>query len=536
MNNRKPSPQHTSIVFELLITFIVFCLLLVTSLQSNLQAQSGLFSDEISVEIDLSRSIISNNEIITISYIVQNHTDEDLDFFSIKSSIYRFGQIEDRHFLNFSNLGNNVKRYELKAGETKILTAERFIEFIPGAAWVVDVGVHASTQGESIIAGDGQMIYAFGINMDIDAGSECIGISELREIQLVTRLLIDEDAAKDPGVTIITVGGIDIEIELPETQWEARNLMISCSDLNSNVEFDPFDLPMGVELEILCDQDNEDQGRNTDNVLDECEPIETFRDLCTELGEDDVLCDFPEWVFCYDLRIDDGFTEDTYTIDATDDYEVWQAIENPPGSGMFDDFEDVTDQVGSGNSDQVILNVKTVLPVELLSFELEHQNQHVLIKWKTTNEIDNSHYILKRRLENGRFEFLADITSKANSDNIQTYHYQDQLIKNTDVYYELTQVDFNGTINHLGVRHIKIVSVESRLEVFPNPASDFLNFENEFANHKYTITNIFSQKIEESIINNSSIIVNHLDEGVYILNITDLNNEVEYSTSFIIAR
>ena len=97
--------------------------------------------------------------------------------------------------------------------------------------------------------------------------------------------MIDEDAAKNPGTTIITVNGIEIEIVLPASRWEARDLIISVSDLNGNVDFDPFDPPAGFELINFSEQGGMDSGRNSMNVLDECEPIETVRAPCSVMGE-----------------------------------------------------------------------------------------------------------------------------------------------------------------------------------------------------------------------------------------------------------
>lgn len=58
------------------------------------------------------------------------------------------------------------------------------------------------------------------------------------------------------------------------------------------------------------------------------------------------------------------------------------------------------------------------------------------------------------------------------------------------------------------------------IKVYPNPAEDYLYFDNKIEEYHYTITNIIGQKLKEGYSNTSSLYIGDLLEQVYMLNIT----------------
>jgi len=181
------------------------------------------------------------------------------------------------------------------------------------------------------------------INMDVNINAD---VTDTAYIELVTRLLIDEDASVNPGTTTIVVGGIPITIQLPKSRWEARDIALTVDGINNGLPFDPFDPPDGIEFEIFCDQ-GEDDGRVIGGILDELEPVNTVRFPCDSVGQDDIICEFPDWMFCYILSGDDV----PNVICASDNFSIWKAEESKAGSGMYKPFVDITSAVDSGGQD-----------------------------------------------------------------------------------------------------------------------------------------------------------------------------------------
>lgn len=87
----------------------------------------------------------------------------------------------------------------------------------------------------------------------------------------------------------------------------------------------------------------------------------------------------------------------------------------------------------------------TTLPVSLTSFTGENTASGIRLNWKTASEQNNSHFELLRAGEDKNFKFVSRINGKGNSDAIQNYSFNDESPLNGNNYYQLKQVDFDGT-------------------------------------------------------------------------------------------
>ncbi|MGK9477329.1 hypothetical protein [Melioribacter sp. OK-6-Me] len=82
-------------------------------------------------------------------------------------------------------------------------------------------------------------------------------------------------------------------------------------------------------------------------------------------------------------------------------------------------------------------------PTTILEFKAESQDNNVLITWKTSSEVNLSHFEIERRTVSGQFMFLARVEPEPD----KSYEYIDQTaFKSTDaVYaYRLKIVDKDG--------------------------------------------------------------------------------------------
>jgi len=290
----------------------------------GLNAQKLIFDVQITDEY-----IESGTTELDLNYTLSNPTTESFSEINFASDIYNWRTNELIADLSqaMSEVDPNNNGI-LDAGETWELNLYQTLEAEIANTFVINGAVSAVDMfGNVEMEADAELLKAYGVNMDVNIEQECVEPGEKIDITLSTRLLIDEDAAKNPGTTTIIVGGVPITIELPASQWEARDLMITATELNGGLAFDPFNPPAGIELTQFCEQGGADAGRNENNILDECEPIETVRAPCVDFGEDDVLCEFPDWVFCYCITIPEDYAGETFVVEATDDFTIWKADE-----------------------------------------------------------------------------------------------------------------------------------------------------------------------------------------------------------------
>ncbi|MDX5421899.1 MAG: T9SS type A sorting domain-containing protein [Hymenobacteraceae bacterium] len=115
------------------------------------------------------------------------------------------------------------------------------------------------------------------------------------------------------------------------------------------------------------------------------------------------------------------------------------------------------------------------LPVELISFKAETQQNSIQLKWKTASETDNSHFEVEvsQDVKSG-FAKVGEVKSKVTNSVVTTaYTYTHNYSGNAaTLYYRLKQVDLDGTY-----AYSKVVSVEpvvkpvqqEMIVVAPNP-------------------------------------------------------------------
>ena len=183
---------------------------------------------------------------------------------------------------------------------------------------------------------------------------------------MVTRLKIDEELAKEPGTTLIMVGDTTIEVPLPKSRWEARDIHLKIMGMAADTFFPATDIPTELLLEAFCDQNFMDSGRNLDGILDECESIETITPGC-DSSSTEGFCKFPEWVFCLRVPIPLDYEDDYLEVIAYDSMTIWKADEFPPGSDMYNDFENLSDIV-----DEVEMDLDSVM---IISVNTDDSNQ-----------------------------------------------------------------------------------------------------------------------------------------------------------------
>ena len=113
-------------------------------------------------------------------------------------------------------------------------------------------------------------------------------------------------------------------------------------------------------------------------------------------------------------------------------------------------------------------DVGTPLPVELLSFETECDDNNVALNWVTASEINNDYFTIERSTDAVNFETAGTVSGNGNNSN---YTWTDDNSINGTAYYRLKQTDFNGTFEYHGVRAVTCEQ-KSNVSIYPNPATN----------------------------------------------------------------
>jgi hypothetical protein len=85
-----------------------------------------------------------------------------------------------------------------------------------------------------------------------------------------------------------------------------------------------------------------------------------------------------------------------------------------------------------------------LLPVDLLSFEAECQDNGVELTWVTASEENNDYFILEKSQDTQDYEEIAQVMGSGTATIMNEYGHFDYASVDNQLYYRLSQVDFDG--------------------------------------------------------------------------------------------
>jgi hypothetical protein len=118
----------------------------------------------------------------------------------------------------------------------------------------------------------------------------------------------------------------------------------------------------------------------------------------------------------------------------------------------------------------------TPLPLELMSFNANLQQNSVLLDWQTAQEVNIASFRVLRSLNGTDWSELA--TQKAGALN-GLYQYQDQHPISGTNYYRLQIMELDGTFSYAPTQLIRYQwSSAGQIELYPNPANESVYIQN----------------------------------------------------------
>jgi hypothetical protein len=110
-----------------------------------------------------------------------------------------------------------------------------------------------------------------------------------------------------------------------------------------------------------------------------------------------------------------------------------------------------------------------VLPVLLKHHQISQFNNKVLIQWSTWSELNNSHFIISKSLNNNDFFPIGTVEEAGNSNSVNEYEFIDETVTKGNVFYKIEQIDFDGT-RQVVFKGVTNVAETNDFKIFPNVA------------------------------------------------------------------
>ncbi|NOT38158.1 MAG: T9SS type A sorting domain-containing protein [Saprospiraceae bacterium] len=125
--------------------------------------------------------------------------------------------------------------------------------------------------------------------------------------------------------------------------------------------------------------------------------------------------------------------------------------------------------------------VNQALPLEWLGIEVQNVKSFNLLEWETGSEINNSHFVIERRLESEKdFTIVGRVEASRSATNSHQYSYEDYNIgKAGRYYYRVKQIDHDGWFTYSKMVSILLTKESSQLtmNIYPNPVDKELTID-----------------------------------------------------------
>jgi len=202
------------------------------------------------------------------------------------------------------------------------------------------------------------------------------------------------------------------------------------------------------------------------------------------------------------------------------------------GGGVVDD---PCDYRAFSETEEYELVVTNLLPVSIIDFNAQLQEEQVVLDWSTETEINNDYFVVERSLDGSNFERIGKVKGAGSINTPQTYELIDPNPANGTNYYRLVQFDYNGSFEMLE----RVIAVDYNPEqqvvsVQPNPSQGNhiqLVYESKHSgNLEVQIFDITGKLLMDFDFNTSAkrdifdISLSNISKGVYVIKTTGGGN------------
>ena len=170
-----------------------------------------------------------------------------------------------------------------------------------------------------------------------------------------------------------------------------------------------------------------------------------------------------------------------------------------------------------------------LLPVSLISFNVQGFKTFNNINWLTATEINTSHFNIQRSTDGISFITIGSVNAKGAS----TYTFNDPLTihdsRLTKLYYRLEIVDIDGSKTYSEIRSVSLTTDASGFTITPNPAKDIVYIAGK-AMQQITIMDNAGRVVVNKHVNNidnTSINIANLAKGVYFISVKDSEGKIQ---------
>ena len=174
------------------------------------------------------------------------------------------------------------------------------------------------------------------------------------------------------------------------------------------------------------------------------------------------------------------------------------------------------------------------LPIELISFSADPEQQSVVCRWTTASETNNDYFEIQRSDNGIDFKTIGTIKGfgAGTSTSNRSYKFIDEEPCHSLRYYRLNQIDIDTRNSISDIIAVNCKNTDETISLYPNPASESITYQfyqNNDEQLEVKILDITGREIKNEIVsslkgfNTTTTTISELSAGVYYLQIRSLN-------------
>jgi hypothetical protein len=208
-----------------------------------------------------------------------------------------------------------------------------------------------------------------------------------------------------------------------------------------------------------------------------------------------------------------GTTLGSSTLNTSTNEIVWSGVTG------FSDFAGF----GQGNG--------SPLPVELVSFTANCEEEGVQLSWQTASEFNASHFNVEKSKDGLHWDEIGQVNAAGNSNSLLNYGYFDRNETSGISYYRLIQIDIDGTEKEYAPIMTNCSSGAPKTWMsYPNPSEEgfqvVCNYEDLLGEARLTITDASGKIVRQQTVDmkegiNVFMVNKLLMPGIYFIQLTN---------------
>ncbi len=171
--------------------------------------------------------------------------------------------------------------------------------------------------------------------------------------------------------------------------------------------------------------------------------------------------------------------------------------------------------------DNFVFGKTSALPIELANFSVKNiEEEKSLLNWSTYSENKNDFFEILKGNQSGEWKSIGKVSGQGNSQQLTTYQFIDQAPFNGFNYYQLRQVDLDGTYSLSTIRST-FFDKNKILSIFPNPTSNSIFLKNH-GGGRVSIFNVNGQMVFQNNFEKNEVTeisIPSLTKGIYFLKV-----------------